>query len=334
MDEDTADGDHAAGAAPHEAGGAPHHGAAHHGAPAQGLKWMLQTLALPVALVALPLLYQWKASEIAENSRAETRQRELADQQFRLYTDLMSKREDADTQVRRGLFDKLLGSYLHPAVDNVNKRLVALELLSLNFHDALNLSPLFWDLARDIEKTRPGAARDELVRQLDRVAKQVKDRQSAMLDGEMKKFDVDLPQLKGDQHLDFAFDVRELRDDGTPDPVARRPFTLMVTRHDAHNRSLSIVVNTPGLNEAEEFRFSLDPYDFPLVNFSRVSRGERFAVMLYDYDARPEVQNAKLVFLYFPSWRGGAKDKPYLDDLMARLAHTGTGTASSAAASK
>jgi hypothetical protein len=313
-------------------------GTAPRATPAQGLKWALQTLALPLALVALPLLYQWKASEIAERARAETRQRELADQQFRLYTDLMSRREDADTQVRRGLFDKLIGSYLNPAPDNADKRLVALELLSLNFHDALNLSPLFWDLARDIEKAAPGAVRDRQLHQLDRVAKQVKDRQTAMLEGESHKFDVDLPLLEGDRHLDFAFDVRLLHDDGTSDPVARRPFTLTVTRHDARNRSLAIVVSTPGLDELQEFRFALDPFDFPLVNFSRVSRGERFAVMLYDYDARPEVLSAKLVFLYFPSWRGGAKDKPYLDDLMARLAHVGSGSgpasAASAAASK
>ena len=320
MDEQTASGDRAAGAAPR----AP---------PTQGLKWVLQTLALPLALVALPLLYQWKASEIAEKARAETRQRELADQQFRLYTDLMSRREDADTQVRRGLFDKLIGSYLNPAPDNADKRLVALELLSLNFHDSLNLSPLFWDLARDVEKGAPGETRDGRLHQLDRMAKQVKDRQTAMLEGESRKFDVDLPLLEGDRHLDFAFDVRRLRDDGTPDPVARRPFTLTITRHDARNRSLAIVVNTPGADEAQEFRFALDPYDFPLVNFSRVSRGERFAVMLYDYDARPEVLNAKLVFLYFPSWRSGAKDKPYLDDLMARLAHVGGGTSPAPAAS-
>ena len=125
--------------------------AARPAARTEGWKWVLQTLALPVALVTLPLLYQWKASDLAEKTRVETRRRELADQQFRLYTDLMSKREDADTQVRRGLFDKLMGSYLAPNPKDVSKRLVALELLSLNFHDSLNLSPLFWELARDLD---------------------------------------------------------------------------------------------------------------------------------------------------------------------------------------
>ena len=286
----------------------------------QGLKWALQTLALPVALVALPLLYQWKANEIAEKAHAETRQRELADQQFRLYTDLMSKREDADTQVRRGLFDKLIGSYLNPNPDSADKRLVALELLSLNFHDALNLSPLFWDLARDIEKSAAGERRDLLLHQLDRVARQVKDRQSAMLDDQPSVIDVDLSAFENEQELSFSVDRPRLREDGTPDPGRQRRFVVFASRPDPHNRSLAIRVRTEEAGTTQVFSFKLDPYDFPLVNFSRVSRDERFAVMMEDYDAAPDKANARIVFLYYPSWRGGAKDKPYLDDLMARLA--------------
>ena len=117
-----------------------------------GIKWVLQTLAMPIALVTLPLLYQWKAAENDEKNRDDSRRREQAEQQFRLYTDLMSKREESDTAVRRGLFDKLMGTYLAPTPGDVGKRLVALELLSLNFHDSLNLSPLFWELAADIGK--------------------------------------------------------------------------------------------------------------------------------------------------------------------------------------
>ena len=311
--------------------------AARPAARTEGWKWVLQTLALPVALGTLPLLYQWKASDLAEKTRVETRRRELADQQCRLYTDLMSKREDADTQVRRGLFDKLMGSYLAPNPKDVSKRLVALELLSLNFHDSLNLSPLFWELARDLDKAAPGPARDELSLQLDRVARVVKDRQAALLEGDgvRRDWDIDLARVKAGEQPQYSFEVPLLHEDGSaPDPKQRRRFTLTVVGHDLRHRALSIVVDTPGV---EKIKFSLDPFDFPLVNFSRISRSERFAILLHDYDTRPEVMNARLVFLYFPSWRSGAKDKPYLDDLMARLAHADAepaAAAASAAASK
>jgi hypothetical protein len=63
--------------------------------------------------------------------------------------------------------------------------------------------------------------------------------------------------------------------------------------------------------------FWVDPFDFPLVNFSRVSPSERVAVMLDSYD--DPKGTARLVLLYFPSSRSAAKDKPYIDDLVNTL---------------
>lgn len=299
---------------------------------------MLQTLAMPIALVTLPLLYQWKAAENDERNRDDSRRREQAEQQFRLYTDLMSKREESDTAVRRGLFDKLMGTYLAPNPGDMGKRLVALELLSLNFHDALNLSPLFWELANDIGKSPAGKARDDFSEHLDRVASQVKTRQASLLeaDGRRQDFDVDLNHsFNGGDAPSFRVKVPRVREDGNGAELAPREFDVSVVAHDPVHRRLKITITSPGV---KTLAFWLDPYDFPLVNFSRISRDERIAVVLHRYNNRPEFMTASLVFLYFPSWRSGAKDKPYLDDLIARLAQPAKGVtpvgAASAAASK
>jgi hypothetical protein len=286
------------------------------------LKWVLQTLAMPVALVTLPLLYQWKASEQADRAREESRRRDQAEQQFRLYTDLMSKREESDTAVRRGLFDKLMGTYLAPNPGDIGKRLVALELLSLNFHDSLNLSPLFWELANDIEKSPTGARRNEHTEQLDRVAAAVKQRQAALLevDGGRGSRDVVLAHTAQGNFVPetFGFDLRRIPDDASPAGAAvietLRHFDVTLLDHDAKRRRLAVRVASPGM---DALQFWLDPYDFPLVNFSRISRHERIAVVLLHYDV--ELNSARVLLLYFPSWRSGAKDKPYLDDLMVRL---------------
>ena len=296
---------------------------------------MLQTLAMPIALVTLPLLYQWKAAENDERNRDDNRRREQAEQQFRLYTDLMSKREESDTAVRRGLFDKLIGTYLAPTPGDLGKRLVALELLSLNFHDSLNLSPLFWELATDIGKSPAGKARDEYSEYLDRVASQVKARQASLLevDGRRQDFDVDLNhQFNGNDAPSFHVKAPRVRDDsnsGSAEP-APREFDVAVVAHDPVHRRLKLTITSPGL---KTLAFWLDPYDFPLVNFSRISRDERIAVVLHRYNNRPEFMTASLVFLYFPSWRSGAKDKPYLDDLIARLAQPPKAATAPAAAS-
>ena len=305
-------------------------------AKSTGLKWMLQTLAMPIALVTLPLLYQWKAAENDERNRDDSRRREQAEQQFRLYTDLMSKREESDTAVRRGLFDKLMGTYLAPNPGDMGKRLVALELLSLNFHDALNLSPLFWELANDIGKSPAGKARDEFSEHLDRVASQVKTRQASLLeaDGRRQDFDVDLNHpFDGGDAPSFHVKVPRVREDNSSADLAPREFDVSVVAHDPVHRRLKITITSEGV---KTLAFWLDPYDFPLVNFSRISRDERIAVVLHRYNNRPDFMTASLVFLYFPSWRSGAKDKPYLDDLIARLAQpakvvTPVGAASAAA---
>ena len=306
-----------------------------------GLKWALQTLAMPLALVALPLLYQWKAGEMTAAANAESRRREQAEQQFRLYTDLMMKREEADTAVRRGLFDKLVGSYLDPKPGDVDKRLVALELLSLNFHDSLNLSPLFWELDRQIT-AQPGQPRSKEFRsQLDRIARQVKSRQSSMLevDGYRGSWDIDLAFVSpGQAPQGKTFTTpRSVAGDRVDVPSNAPPpeFTITVLQHDPVHRRLFVKVDSSAQDRS--LSFWLDPYDFPLTNFSRVSRTERIAIVLHEYKWADGVGNASIVLLYFPSSRSGAKDKPYIDDLVARLAPAASApaaVASSASAAK
>lgn len=303
----------------------------------ESAKWVLQTLAMPIALVALPLLYQWKAGEMSRVAAAENQRREAAEQQFRLYTDLMSKREEADTAVRRGLFDKLVGSYLDPRPGDPGRRLVALELLSLNFHDSLNLSPLFWDLDREINSEATSRSRGrELRAQLDRIARQLKTRQAAMLeiDGWRGSWDLDLAFVspgQAPQSRSFTAE-RNVADDGAAAAAGAPPpkFTVTVLQHDPEHRRLFIKID--GSAQEHPLSFWLDPYDFPLTNFSRVSRTERIAVMINEYHWDGDEGTASIVLLYFPSSRSGAKDRPYIDDLIARLGRQPAAAAASSAA--
>lgn len=306
--------------------------------PLEGVKWVLQTLAMPIALVSLPLLYQWKASEISQKAAAENQRREAAEQQFRLYTDLMSKREEADTAVRRGLFDKLVGSYLDPKPGDVDKRLVALELLSLNFHDTLNLSPLFWELDRQIAARPPGTATEEYRLQLDRIAQQVKNRQASALevDGSRRTMEVNLGFIgEGLAPQNRSFRLASVAAEPGPDVMAEREFTVTVLSHDPKHRRLLVAVNWSVAEGSgtQGTSFWVDPYDFPLTNFSRVSRGERFSLLVDRYRPTDEGGTARLVLLLFPSSRSGAKDRPYIDDLVARLARSSAASAPQAGAS-
>src|SRR5262249_30620064 len=95
--------------------------------------------------------------------------------------ELLSKREEADTAVRRGIFDKVLERYLAPGDQGLEAKLVALELLATNFHDSLDLSPLFWQIGREVERA-PKNERARLSHELARIANRVKDRKIRVLD--------------------------------------------------------------------------------------------------------------------------------------------------------
>src|SRR6266849_9203681 len=136
----------------------------------ENAKWLIATLAIPAALGLVAHQYQ--------QSQAE---RQINDARLRLYTELLSKREEADTGVRKGIFDKVLEIYLKPEAQGLEAKFVALELLALNFNDSLDLSPLFWQLDREIQQLGQMAKRSSMMEQLLRIANEIKRRQMEVL---------------------------------------------------------------------------------------------------------------------------------------------------------
>jgi hypothetical protein len=263
----------------------------------------LATLAFPLALGYVSYEYQ-RAS--AERQGVEAR--------LRLYTELLSKREEADTGVRKGIFDRVLETYLKPGGEDLQQRLVALELLALNFHDSLALSPLFWQLQRQILR-EPAARREDLLTQLERIARAIKDRQVEVLEvvGVKRDATIDFDELASKASVTL-FDEKLSFDD--PDPLASRPrltrrFQAEVVEQDAKQHRLLVRVQ----DDRAQWALWVDVFDFPMVDFVRLSKSERFTVVLRTYKPR----SAQLTFIYYPSSRGGVKDKPFIDEVISDL---------------
>lgn len=298
------------------------------------VKWMLGTLAMPVALTVISVGLNMAANERARiqkeeadgRSRAELQQREdlaRAENRSRLYTEMLAKREEADAAVRQGVFDKVMGSYLSPTHGDLQSKTVALELLALNFHDAVNLSPLFWQLDREVS-AGPDAQRPWLQSELQRIALEIKNRQVALLmpDEHPRPVLVDLRRVVAGGDT-FDITVR-LNDPAAPTGLGERSrrFKVDVIGTSPAQRRLQVQVeelrsdfDAAAEQQRRFWEFWVDPYDFPLVNFTRLSRDERFAVILDAYQHGA----ATLRFLYFPSSRGGSKDKPYIEDVWAAM---------------
>ena len=123
-------------------------------------KWLIGTLAIPITLGVVSHYYQKSQAEAVRLHEEGQTQRQLNDARLRLYTELLSKREEADTAVRRGIFDKVLERYLKPGGQDLQAKIVALDLLAGNFHDSLDLGPLFWQLDREVQHAPRGERRD------------------------------------------------------------------------------------------------------------------------------------------------------------------------------
>jgi len=132
---------------------------------------------------------------------------------------------------------------------------------------------------------------------------------------------MNLRGLNGKPDIDADFSFPD------PDPFAPRGRTLTrhlklwITAHDAPRRRVWAIVDARANQGEKDQRwvFWIDTFDFPMVNFTRVSRSERFTVVLQEYE--PESVKAKVRLIYFPSARVGAKDKPFIDDVISDLVH-------------
>lgn len=116
----------------------------------------------------------------------------------KVYMQVMSEREKADTAIRQEMFKTLLANYLGRFEDTKNapeneesfrKRIMFLDLLNLNFQEYLNAKPLFEDVYLRLEKAKKNAKQGgkeqetwrKLQEELFGVAKNVASSQSAML---------------------------------------------------------------------------------------------------------------------------------------------------------
>src|SRR5262249_61999003 len=110
-------------------------------------------LALPVCGTLLTGLFTWLQN-----------QREIRENNVRIYAELMSQREGADSALRKDMFSSIIGAFLKPASGNVNQQILHLELLANNFHEALDLSPLFKYIHRELEAEGDNPHKDALKR--------------------------------------------------------------------------------------------------------------------------------------------------------------------------
>src|SRR5947208_1664845 len=105
----------------------------------------------------------------------------------RIYTELMSSREQAESGLRKDMFLSIIQTFFRPESAGLEAKMLNLEMLAYNFHESLNLKPLVGHMDRQITaSTDP--EKTGYVNRLNQVAREISTRQLVLLEQVGKKF--------------------------------------------------------------------------------------------------------------------------------------------------
>ena len=159
---------------------------------------------------------------------ASLNERQQIDSNIRLYAEMMGRREEADSNLRKDMFNSILTTFMakDPSLqltseELIRQQILSLELLAYNFHESLDIAPLFKDVERRIVQSRSATTNDELRGRLESVALQVIEHQlTALSDVGMVERGDALPEKIKD--LQAHVIVRHARRAGSEDQAGRR----------------------------------------------------------------------------------------------------------------
>src|SRR6266576_4363332 len=98
----------------------------------------------------------------------------------RLFAELITKREEADSSLRTEMFKSVINTFVQPKSTGLEEKVLNLELLAYNFHESLDLGPLFKHVQRDLTQAKDRVD-ENLLWRVEKVAKEVKVQQLAVL---------------------------------------------------------------------------------------------------------------------------------------------------------
>lgn len=273
--------------------------------------------AVAVAIIGIIGSNYLKQREIAETASRERMQ--ANETNVRIYTELMSKREEAESALRKDMFVSIIQSFLKPGSASLDEKVLNLELLAYNFHESLNLKPLFVYLEKQILSSQdPG--RETYLRRLHKVAREITRRQMLVLETAGSKFDrvVDLSQLPQNPG-GIQLDEGTLRIEDM-----ERRFSIVILAADSRTKELRIrlEVRTPedtlGTFETSTVELSLGFFDFPMIDNTRLSSDQRCALVLNAF----EESSADITLAFFPGSYASLKEKPYYQEVVQSLMKT------------
>ena len=242
----------------------------------------------------------------------------------RLYTELMSKREESEAALRKDMFSSIINSLLRENV-TMDEKILQLELLAYNFHESLNLTPLFTYLNRKNNgDTKDEALRTSYRQRLFNMSKEVTSKQLASLEGvaSVEKFVYFYDSLAFNPNDTFSCVFLDSIVNGKKIDSIKHIVHLTILEKDEVNSSvkvrLKVATRMPGKQDkVVDPSFTIDYFEFPMIDNTRLINDKRVAAVLRDFD--PVNKFIEMDVIFFPGSHSSLKERPYYDDIVAKL---------------
>lgn len=280
---------------------------------------VLQPVGGLLTAIAVAVLGFWTSSYLRAREQREAALRErmqTAETNARLYSELTSKREESDSALRKDMFTSIINSFLREGPATVEQKMLNLELLVYNFNESLNLKPLFKHIEREIPRNPREA---EYRTRLHEVAEGVIKKQMLVIQDGGETFDatIDTKALAfpSPDGTSPSF-VKDLTVDGIQRNVK---LDVIAVEPKDEEVQLRMTVRTADVNRVDtsSTEFWVGPYDFPMIDNTRLPRDQRLAVVLNNFDSRRGL--ADITVALFPGKYAGLREKPYYDEVLAKL---------------
>jgi len=209
------------------------------------------------------------------------------------------------------MFVSTINSFLKQA--SLDEKLLNLELLAYNFHETMDLKPLFADLERQITTDQANSGKKIYLDRLTTLARNITRSQMIVLeeDGQKKDLSIDLgalPKSPGGINLEPV----NLNLNGI-----QRSFLLTVTGVDKNTHELQcrLAVNIHETPDTTFADLSVGFYDFPMIENTQLTHDQRCTVVLNHL----KDDSADVTLLLFPGSRASFKERPFYEDVIRNL---------------
>ena len=285
-----------------------------------------------------------KEHESAENARIKEHETRVSKEN--LYAQLLIQREQSDALVRKDMFGVVINRFLaEPKHEDLETKVLQLELLANNFSQSLDLTPLFKDLAHRLMSTT--SLKDENNKQLlSRI-----DKTSLSL---ISKQVIGLARRGFQKRKQFTFHVQKWSeksrvlfnesislssllplDESTKaltTPVKEETINIVAELMDfrAEQREMTVRVQVYFTHDDQNFvdrHFDVGIYNFPMLDNIQLPRGLRLALVMTTYEPSIDEVYTDLHLTVFPASAASFKERQDYDDVLLDMLRSAARTA-------